>query len=206
LNANRFLKLGLTGGIASGKSAVARVFAGFGCGVIDADRCARDVVAPGSEGLAAVRDEFGESVIAPDGSLDRESMRRIVFSDPAKRLALEAIVHPLVFIEIHNAMERFEMEGRPAGIIEAALLIENAKAFQLDAVISITAGTENRAARLRARDQWADKEIDGVLKAQMSDEERSWHSDYVINNNGTLDDLAAAVTDLWRHIQKEVNR
>ncbi|MBZ0270672.1 dephospho-CoA kinase [bacterium] len=197
---SRFLRLGLTGGIASGKSEAARIFAELGLGVLDADAISREAVAPGSDGLALIRAAFGDGILTPAGELDRERMRAIAFSDPEKRAALEAIIHPRVFVAIAEGLRAFEAQGRPAGVVEAALLIEAGAREAFDAIVAVVAGRERQRERLLARSAWSPEQIEGVLAAQIDDAERKARADYVIRNDGTLDDLRVATITVWARI------
>ncbi|MCL4233518.1 MAG: dephospho-CoA kinase [Deltaproteobacteria bacterium] len=195
-----FRRFGLTGGIASGKSTVARILQARGAGVVDADRVARDVVAPGSDGLREIRDAFGPGVLTEHGELDRDAMRAIVFADPVQRVRLESIVHPYIYMDVMRAMEEFETRGKPAGFVEAALLLESPAPFELDAIVVVVCGRETQAERLRVSKAWPEDEIAGVLDAQMSDGERIERAGYVIRNDGSLADLESAVATLWREL------
>ncbi len=195
-----FRRFGLTGGIASGKSTVARLLHARGAGIVDADQVARDVVAPGSEGLREIRDAFGPGVLTEQGELDRDAMRAIVFADPVQRVRLESIVHPYIYMGVMHALEDFETRGKPAGVVEAALLLESPAPFDLDAIIVVVCGRETQADRLRQTKGWPPEEIDGVLDAQMSDDERIERADYVIRNDGSLAELEDAIAKLWRDL------
>lgn len=197
MKARSFRRFGLTGGIASGKSTVARLLQARGAGVVDADQIAREVVAPGSDGLREIRDAFGPGVLTERGELDRDAMRAVVFADPVQRVRLESIVHPYIYMGVMRALEEFETRGKPAGVVEAALLLESPAPFELDAVIVVVCGRETQAERLRGSKGWPEEEIDGVLDAQMSDDERIERADYVVRNDGSLADLESAVARLW---------
>lgn len=198
-----FLRLGLTGGIASGKSTVAEMLRELGCGVVDADRISREVVSPGSEGLARVKEAFGREVLTPTGALDRDAMRRAVFCDSHKRKLLESLIHPLIHARIARAMEDFSKRGFDTGVVEAALLLETSASYDLDAVIAVVCGRRVQEARLRARGGWSDEEIKGVLDAQGKDEERKGKADYLLENRGTKEELRDAVGRLWKILEKE---
>lgn len=198
-----YLRLGLTGGIASGKSTACRYFAELGAGVIDADQLARDVVAPGTEGLSEIEETFGPSVLSESGDLDRDAMRALAFADPEARMRLEAIVHPRVYMGVMDALAAFEREGRPAGMVEAALLLEKPAPFHFDAVVCVVCGADVQAKRLRESKGWPDKEIRGVLAAQLTDDERRKRADFVVENSGSLDGLRRAVEDVWRRLLDE---
>lgn len=189
------LRVGLTGGIGSGKSEVARLLARHGAVVVDADAIAREVVAPGTPGLAAVLAEFGAGVRAPDGSLDRPALARIVFADTAALGRLNAIVHPLV------ADRRAELvAAAPAGAVvveDVPLLVENGLAGGFDLVLVVTAPERLRIERLRARGM-ADAQARARMAAQATDAQRAAAADVLITNDGSLADLAARVDALWR--------
>ncbi|MCC6156616.1 MAG: dephospho-CoA kinase [Deltaproteobacteria bacterium] len=195
-----FRRFGLTGGIASGKSTVARFFQALGAGIVDADQVAREVVAPGSDGLREIRDAFGPGVLTEQGELDRDAMRAVVFADPVQRVRLESIVHPYIYMGVMRAMEEFETRGKRAGVVEAALLLESPAPFELDAIMVVVCGRETQADRLRQAKGWPAEEIEGALDAQMSDEERMERADYVIRNDGSLADLENAVAKLWQEL------
>ena len=160
------LRIGLTGGIASGKSAAAAVFAELGVPVIDSDVIAREVVAPGSAGLAAIRARFGEGVLQADGQLDRRALRAQVFADPAARLDLEALTHPLI-------RERMAAQSAAAGgpyqVHAIPLLVEGgAKRPGIDRVLVIDCPEETQVARVMARDRVDETGARAVLAAQAS--------------------------------------
>ena len=201
---NRFTCLGLTGGIASGKSAAAAVFADLGCGVVDADLAARKVIEPGTPGIAQIVEQFGKGVIGADGSPDRDALRRIAFNNPDARQKLEDIIHPLVYEYIQKELEIFRQKRATAGVVEAALLLENPPPWALDAVIAVVCGKDLQRRRLIARSGWSAAEIDGVLAAQIDDDTRRKKSDYILENAGTLRELDLKVRDLFKRILANV--
>jgi dephospho-CoA kinase len=191
------LRVGLTGGIGAGKSAVARALAEHGAVVIDADQLAREVVAPGTPGLARVVDEFGKAVLRPDGSLDRDRLGAIVFSDPERLGRLNAIVHPLV-AERTAAL----IEDAPADAVvvqDIPLLVENGLAPQFALVIVVESPERLRVERLMRDRGMSAERVRDRLAAQASDEARRAVADVVIVNDGDLADLAAKVDVLWRN-------
>jgi len=188
------VRAGLTGGVASGKSTVSALLRELGAVVIDADALAREVVAPGTPGLAAVVEEFGPSVLAEDGGLDRARIGALVFADPARRTALEAIVHPLVRARA-SALEA----GAPAGALvvhDIPLLVETGQAGQYDLVLVVQADVETRVARLVRRGMTED-DARARIAAQASDEQRRAVADVVLDNSGTPEELAAQVDRFW---------
>lgn len=190
--------VGLTGGIGCGKSAVAAALAERGARVIDADVLAREAVAPGSPALAAIRARFGPAVFAPDGSLDRAALGRLVFQDTEARRALNAIVHPEVARLARARMEALEQEGAPVIVYDVPLLYENGLDRALGAVIVVTAPPEVQRARIRARDGLPDAEIEARIAAQMPLEEKVRRATWIIDNGGTLEETRAQVEALWR--------
>jgi dephospho-CoA kinase len=188
------LRIGLTGGIGSGKSTVAELLAGHGALVVDADRIAREVVEPGTPGLAAVVAEFGEQVLAPDGSLDRPALAALVFSDPAARARLDAVVHPLVRA---RAAELLSAAPRDAVVVQdVPLLVETGQAGSYDLVVVVATEAEERVRRLVGRGLTAD-DARARIASQASDEERAAVADVVLTNDGDRAGLAAQVDRLW---------
>jgi len=194
------LLIGLTGGIASGKSVVAARLKELGAVHVDADQLAREVVEPGTPGLAAIAATFGANVIAADGTLDRPALGAIVFSDPAQRLALNDITHPAVWA---LAKQRFAdaTANDPAAIIvyDVPLLVEAAtdRPITFDLVVVVNASTATRLERLVALRGLTREEASHRLNSQASDTERLAIADVVIDANGTLDETSAQVDMLW---------
>ena len=193
------MRIAVTGGIGSGKSAVAERLAAHGAVVVDADRIAREVVEPGTPGLAAVVAEFGPGVLTPDGALDRAAMAASVFADPGRRAALEAIVHPLV---AQRSAELFAAAGTEAVVVyDVPLLAETGGALgrtgEFDAVVVVEAPVETRVARLVARGL-TEQDARARIAAQATDEQRRAVADHVVTNDGDLAALDAAVTRLWQ--------
>ncbi|SEN67419.1 dephospho-CoA kinase [Actinacidiphila rubida] len=189
------LTVGLTGGIGAGKSEVARLLASYGAVLVDSDRIAREVVEPGTEGLAAVVAEFGTEVLAPDGSLDRPRLGAIVFADEERRKALNAIVHPLVG---RRSAELQQAAGPDAIVVhDVPLLTENGLAPLYDVVIVVDAAPDTQLDRLvRLRGMTAD-EARARMAAQATREQRLAVADVVIGNDGPLDELEPQVRAAW---------
>jgi len=188
--------VGLTGGIGAGKSAVARRLASHGAVIIDADALAREVVEPGTEGLAEVVATFGDQVLAADGSLDRAALGRVVFEDPAARERLEAIVHPRVR---DRTAEIVATSPADAVVVnDVPLLVETGLAGAYDVVIVVEATESVRVARLVADRAMSQVDARARIEAQASDEQRRAVADVVIVNNGTLAELDAEVDTVWR--------
>jgi dephospho-CoA kinase len=192
------MRIGLTGGIASGKSTVSARLATLGAVVIDADVLAREVVASGSPGLAAVVDEFGPGVLTPAGDLDRQGMARTVFQDPGARQRLEAIVHPLV----RRRAAEIEGAAPPGSVIvhDIPLLVESGRAEQFDAVVVVDVDEAVQRRRLRDQRQMSDEEATARIDAQAPRERRLAAADHVILNDGSREDLLASVDRLWHDL------
>ena len=190
------MQIGLTGGIGAGKTAVAQRFAELGALVVDADALAREVVAAGTPGLAAVVGEFGPGVLRPDGGLNRAALGRLVFADEDRRARLNSIVHPLVR---RRAAEL--VAAAPAGTVvvqDVPLLVETGQADRFDLVVVVEAPAELRAARL-ARDRgMSAEEARSRMAAQATDGQRRAVADVVLVNDGDLDRLRAEVDRVWR--------
>lgn len=180
---------GLTGGIASGKSAVAARLRARGVPVIDADALAREAVAVGSPGLAQVVDAFGEDVLTPDGALDRKKVAAVVFADDAKRRLLNSIVHPIVTALTLEHAARLRDAGEPLGCYEAALIVENGVHDMFRPLIVVAAPEDVQVARATVRDRATPDEARARIRAQMPLGEKTKVADFVIDNDGSLEDL-----------------
>lgn len=193
------LVVGLTGGIGSGKSAALDRFRELGAVVIDSDDVAREVVAVGTPGLAAIVVRFGTSVLQGDGSLDRPALAAIVFSDDAARADLEAITHPLVRAEVGRRVSAASSDSIVVNAVP--LLVETGIAGEYDRVVVIEAPVEQRVLRLaRSRGMSRDEAV-ARMAAQASDDERRAVAWRVIVNDGSLDELRAAVDRVWAELR-----
>jgi dephospho-CoA kinase len=190
--------VGLTGGIGSGKSEVARLLAAHGAVVVDADALARDAVAPGTAGLAAVVAEFGPDVLAEDGSLDRARLGRVVFADPALRAALEAIVHP--FVGRRSAELVAAAPPDAVVVYDVPLLVENDLQDGYDVVVVVDASEETRLRRLVVGRGMPEADARARMAAQSGRQERLAAADVVVPNDGDLDALRLAVDELWAQL------
>ena len=190
--------IGLTGGIGSGKSTVARILADLGAHVIDADRIGHEVYRPGTEGHASVVATFGPGVVSADGSIDRRALGAIVFRDPAALVRLNALVHPLIAAEIQRRVAAARAEpGVPPIVIEAAILIEAGWRF-FDRIWAVMAPRDVAIARVMAERGLSREEVERRMAAQASDAERRRVADLVIENDGSRAELGARVEAAWR--------
>lgn len=189
------LRVGLTGGIASGKSTVSRMLSDLGAVIIDSDLIAREVVEPGTDGLKEVVAAFGPEILTEDGALDRPKVGAIVFADPEKRKVLEGIIHPRVFL---RAIEIDEAAGEHAVIVnDIPLLAETNQADRFDAVVVVDVPTELQVERMVRDRGMSVEEAESRIAAQATREQRLAIATYVIENTGTLDDLQQRVADVY---------
>ncbi|MDK1474160.1 dephospho-CoA kinase [Streptomyces sp. 549] len=192
------VKVGLTGGIGAGKSEVSRRLGELGALVIDADRLAREAVAPGTPGHAAVVAEFGTDVLQADGGIDRAALGRVVFGDPQRLAALNAIVHPRV-AELSAALE--EAAGEDAVVVhDVPLLTENGLAPLFDTVVVVDASPATQLDRLVRLRGMSEQDARARMAAQADREQRLAVADLVIDNDGPLDALEPQVLDVWRRL------
>lgn len=185
--------LGLTGGIGSGKSAVAQHFIDLGVHLVDADHAARWVVEPGKPALAKIVEHFGPEVLQADGQLDRSTLRNRIFADAAERRWLEALLHPLIGQEIAQYLARAES---PYAILVSPLLVESGQHKQTQRILVVDAPEQLQMQRTIARDQSSSAQVQAILKAQASREERLRHADDVLLNDQDLSWLQAEVERL----------
>lgn len=193
---------GLTGGIASGKSTVARMFEEEGIPVVDADQIAKKVTAPGRPAHAQIVRLFGPEILLPGGEIDRRKLRDIIFADPAKRAALEAVTHPRIARGIAQALARLASRGHPLALVEAALIHEKGPPTLCEAVIAVRCERNQQVERLLARDGIAREQATQRIEAQMDPEEKARASDYVIDNSGSLEETRRRVRTLAARLKK----
>jgi dephospho-CoA kinase len=193
------MRVGLTGGVASGKSTVSAILAELGAVVIDADALAREVVARGTPGLEAVVAEFGPELLTPDGELDRPAMGRLVFGDEGARRRLEAIVHPLV-IERMAALEAAAGEDEVV-VHDIPLLAEGGRADTFDAVLVVDAPRDLQLERMLRDRGWTREDAESRIAAQATREQRRAIATHVIDNNGSLADLRARVEAVYAQLR-----
>lgn len=191
-------RVGLTGGIASGKSTVSGILRELGAVIIDADALAREVVEKGTPGLAAVVEAFGPGLLTADGDLDRPAMGSLVFNDTDARRRLEAIVHPLVFERIID----LESQAAAGSVVvhDIPLLAESGRADTFDAVIVVHAPEDVQIARMVGDRGWTEEDAGSRIAAQASAEDRLAIATYVIDNTGTHEDLRHRVTEVFAEL------
>lgn len=187
--------IGLTGGIASGKSTVTARFRELGIPVIDADESSRSVVAPGQPGLAAVKVRFGAGVLNPAGELDRRALRNQIFTDPEKRKALEGILHPLIRADMER---RVEAAAGPYIVMAIPLLVEGGTHDRVDRILVVDVAEEVQLERVMTRDGGSIDQARAILSAQASRDRRLKAADDVLVNSGTVSELRQAVDELHR--------
>ena len=189
--------VGLTGGIASGKSFVASLLADLGASTIDADEVAREVVSLGSPGLSAVVSEIGSEVLLPSGELDRQKLGDIVFSDPQSRMRLEAILHPLIKV---RTTELINSQSSEIVVYSVPLLVEAKVDYPFDSVITVEAGSENQVERLVRSRSLTEDEARKRVSAQTTEAMRVERADYVIDSSGSKDETKSQVEEIWQQL------
>ncbi len=189
------LVIGLTGGIGSGKTTVADLFAKLGVPIIDADQVARDVTQPGQAALALIVEHFNQALLLADGTLNRAALRQLIFKDEAERHWLENLLHPLIQEEILRQLDKL---SAPYCIVVIPLLFETAVNFDslIDRILLVDAAETRQIERVKARDQLSSAEIQAILNSQVEREYRLKHCDDVIINDGELGELMPQVEKL----------
>jgi dephospho-CoA kinase len=198
------LKVGLTGGVASGKSTVAGLLSGLGAAVCDADRVVEELYRPGRPGTLAVQELFGEGALTPDGGVDRDALARLVLADPVARRRLERAVHPLVRKSVEGWFAALSHASALPGVavVEAALLVETGAYRDQDRLVVVSAPYEVRRARALGAG-WNAKKFAQVVAAQLDDAAREAVADYVIVNGGDLNALEGAARELWSRLEED---
>lgn len=202
------LIVGITGGIACGKSAVATLLREQGFSVIDADQIARDVVKPGEPALRAIQDSFGEHVLNETGALNRKKLGSIVFSDPDARKQLEAITHPEIFRRTREQLESLRIRLPTDALVfyENALLVETGMSTICDAVIAVTATPTIQAERLRDRNpDLSEQERTQRMASQLSTDDKAKHAHFNVTNNGTLEELNDQVMSVVSALKERIH-
>ena len=190
---------GLTGGIGSGKSTVARLFGNLGVHWVDADDVAREVVEPGTPALAEIAKHFGEQILTPDGVLDRAQLRAIVFQETEERAWLEALLHPIIREELIGQLnpENYQL---PYVLLVSPLLLETDQHELVDRIIVIDVPEDTQIERTMARDTNSREQVERIIAAQMSREDRLARADEVIDNDRPLDDVTRQVRELHERL------
>lgn len=192
--------VGLTGGIGTGKSAAARMLVERGARLIDADALARVVVEPDRPAWQDIVREFGETLLNPDRTLNRERLAALVFADEKLRTRLNQITHPRIGEEMLRLIRQYQDQGARAVVIDAALLLESPATRWIKPVIVVMAQEEVKVERVCARDRASREDVLKRIRAQWSDEERAARADYVIENSGDLQSLEEQIEKVWRLI------
>jgi dephospho-CoA kinase len=201
----KFLLVGLTGGIATGKSMVSNMLRGLGAEIIDADLLARQVVEPGQPAWREIVEEFGRDVVSPDGTLDRKKLGAIVFANPERRKRLEAITHPAIRARVKARVDELTARGF-AGIVfyDAAILIEALGHQDMDRIVVVMTDEATQVARLRGRDGTDDAEGRRKIASQMPLAEKAKLADYVIDNSGAREATAEQVRRVFAALMGEL--
>jgi len=194
--------IGLTGGIASGKSTVAKLLAAHGAETIDADAVAREVVEVGSTGLASVVEMFGEEILSAEGELDRKKLGAIIFGDEPKRLQLESILHPLIKT---RTMQLISESEKAVVVYAVPLLVEANVDYPFEMIVTVEAGVENQIERLINSRGLTATQAKERIKAQASRQEREARADFVVDSSGTHEQLARQVDALWEKIESTLS-
>ena len=189
--------VGLTGGIASGKSYVASLLGELGASIVDADQVAREVVVPGSTGLVQIVGAFGFEILLPSGELDRAKLGEIVFADPEKRIELERILHPLI-----KARTTQLISEQPSEIVVYAvpLLVEANVDYPFDTIITVEAGVENQVSRLMTSRQMSESDARARIEAQTTSPERVARANFVIDSSGPKEQTKLQVVEVWKQL------
>jgi dephospho-CoA kinase len=203
----RFLLVGLTGGIATGKSTVTAMLASPSVRVVDADALAREVVEPGTPALAQIVAEFGREVLQAEGRLDRARLGEIVFPDPVKRKRLEAITHPAIRARFEKIMADLERAGWDGILIwDAALLVESGGNKKMDRLVVVTTDAATQLRRLMARDGGSEEAARARTASQMPLAVKARYADYVIDNSGTPAQTEARVREVYRALLDDLRQ
>ena len=191
--------IGLTGGIASGKSTVSRLLAEHGADVIDADLVAREVIEPGTIGFNSVLAKFGSGIVEDNGRISRESLAQIVFADSKKRLELEGILHPLIQA---RTLELIQNSTSDVVVYAVPLLVEAKVDYPFDLVVTVESGIENQIERLISDRGYSRQQAEARVEAQASSDERRARADIALENTGSIEELISQVSNLWRRVKE----
>ena len=199
------LTVGLTGNIASGKSTVVEVWRGLGARIVDADELARRAVEPGSPALREIVDRWGSGMLTPEGALDRAAMRELVFADKAARAALEGIVHPLVAELREQEFAAATREGVPVVVADIPLLFEVGREGEFDLVVLVEAPERIRRDRIFRNRGIDPAEADRMIAAQMPSSAKRPRSNFVIDNDGSMEQLRQRAGEVWKEILRRAD-
>lgn len=195
------LRVGLTGSIAVGKSYVCEVLRGLGAVVLDADQTAREVVAPGTEGLRLIVEEFGREILLPDGSLDRAKLGSVVFGDEGKRRALNSIVHPIVIAAQDEWLKDREAENpKGVAVIDAALMIESGGYRRFDKIVVVWCDEAVQKERLMSRNKLSEADAIARIRSQMPQEEKKTYADFLIDTTDGFDSARRHTEEVFRQL------
>jgi len=195
------LRVGLTGSIGVGKSFVASILSDLGCHVLDADQTARQVVAPGTPGLRALAETFGNAVLHKDGTLNRQRLAALVFSDEEKRRQLNSVLHPFIIAEQDQLMRQWQDEDPEGiGVVDAALMIESGGYKRFDKLIVVHCRPEIQLERLMKRDGLSLEQARQRVNSQMSQEEKQAFADYLIDTSDGFDQTREHTTDIYKQL------
>lgn len=197
------LKVAVTGGAGSGKTSVCNRLKSLGLGVIDADALAREAASPGSPVLDAIAAQFGDEMIRQDGSLDRRALRRQIVKDFSKKQALERIIHPVILKRMQDEIASLEEKGSPMAIVEVPLLFELNLAGAFDVVVTVTSVRDRKTERLVRRDGVSRGDAEALLDLQLPDRAKICRSDFVVENDGSLEDLDSKVDRLVQLLKEK---
>lgn len=201
MTAGKTLRIGLTGGIASGKSTVSDFLAQMGAAIIDTDKIAREVVQPGSSSLQAICERYGEAILNTDGSLRRDRLGEIVFASPAEKQWLEALLHPLIKARAAEQAQLAAEKGAPVVVFDVPLLFESGWNEPVDAIWTVYVSPSLQRSRLKLRDGFSDEEATARLEAQWPIAEKAKRANVVINNEGTPAETRRQVAAAWRALR-----
>jgi len=195
------LRVGLTGSIGVGKSFVASVFVELGCHVLDADQTAREVVMPGTDGLKALTNAFGEEILNTDGTLDRKQLGTLIFADPSQRQRLNHLLHPFIIVRQDEIMKAWEAEDPDGiGVIDAALMIESGGYQRFDKLIVVHCRPEVQLERLMLRDNLSRDEALRRINSQMPQEEKQKFADYLIDTSDGFELTRARTVEIYQQL------
>lgn len=192
--------IGLTGGIASGKSTISDMLQSLGAEVVDVDLVGREVVRQGCPAYNKIIECFGSSILMPDGEINRKKLGNIVFSDPNKLQLLNQITHPAIIDQVNRMVEAYRQQNKKAVVIDAAILIEMGLHRYVDSVWLVMVDSETQLNRVIERDCLAEKDARNRINAQMTNEERKAYADVVIDNSQPIDAVKHVVRELWTNL------